>query len=1561
MKRKPLEQANFIKSEFSKYVKSTFVLENNTYRDFFHRELDKAVFTKGPFLKLDLPFVKGRSLNQLIESGKASPLFKEFKELKLDRALYWHQEESFKLINEGENVVVTTGTGSGKTEAFLYPIFNQLLRKIESNAAFGIQALFLYPMNALVNDQLERLRELLKDYPKITFGYFTGDTKENYKYDGTTRDGYIKKYFTDDEIKPPANERLTREEIREKPPHILITNYSMLEYLLVRPKDKEIFNKETLYDWSFMVLDEAHTYRGTLATEISHLLRRLKHYAGKEPQFILTSATLGSYEKDKPRIVKFAEDLTSSRFKEKGIIFAKRIPIDVYKRNHYLKKEEYELLLTEDKKSEAYLNVLKKYKVNNLFDLLKGDQIIHALAAILEITRTFDDAYGLFNAELPEFNERDFENVIELVTSSDVINDDGLTLYDIKYHLFIRTLEGAFISLEPNQKLEITNRKKIDDMWAFEVSTCRYCNTLYIVGKEYRNNDTGEHYIYRTELDLDENYEFYDDLHVDFYLIKDDVKNKLEDISEDFYEYVVCSKCGLAYDKDQNSPPNCECGSEYKVELLKIKQKTNDVKNNLTQCKVCAKYSNKWGVLNRFKIGKDQATALISQMLLQSMDFLEEEKETESSICQVSFFEKRKEKAKKDNYKQFLAFSDSRQQASFYALFLQENLDRFLRKALVLKHKDKIRMSNLINHIETEISEKNLLNDTRSKKFNMDPLRNAMVSVLRELFNTDGVNSLEGMGLISFEPNLDSMLSQIKQEHLEGYLSKVKIEQLKDLLCIVTDNFRTTPAIHYGDLTYDQRTEYLNYRRFQNYITLQKAPAIVGEGPRDPHIRSLFPVRQNSDNSITDYFRRAFELTTEQAKDYIRNIWQLLINFEIIQQNENHQEQYFINLDQYKIINGKDIKWFKCDKCNTLTAHNINETCIKKDCPGTLKSCDPEIYFSDNYYYEQYLKKNIDRIIVEEHTGQIDREEASKLQKRFKNNELNILSSSTTFEMGVDIGSLSTVFMRNIPPTNANYSQRAGRAGRSVDSVGFIVTYVNNNSHDQIYFNDPKPMIDGIVNPPVFSLDNKKITLRHIMAFLLGEFYRGFEYSDKVNGFLEVGQFEFMEYIKKHKNLLEKQIIDLLNDEVIDEFSNYKWYNQLKGDDSLIKEYINKVEADLQNLEEAKDMAINNENFKEVVQINQEIEDIKEQNIVESFSKYNVIPSYGFPINVVPLKIFNKKENRFDRKTNLTRELAIAISEYAPGSEVVVDKQKFKSQYIILPKEKNFLNYQYLVCENKNCNYNEIKIGSDMDVTCPLCQEKVKVTHFIEPVYGFISTDTNLETTILKPAKTYSSEIVYLGKFEEFKNDEYNLIIDDFMILQRKADDKLLILNENPFFYCLKCGYTELNKEKFNLPYYYKEHPLHTGTMCNENKLVKTSLGHIMITDVIKMRINIKMNFSEAISALTAIKNGIISYLQIDVFDINGTLMKDGDSFAFILYDTTYGGSGNVKQLFERNTLLNILDVALESVSGDCCTEDVSCPNCLRNYYNRNYHSDLIRGSAKNIVKTIINKLRYSY
>lgn len=1548
MSKNPLKQAQYIKESFSNYVKSTFVLKNEHYNNDFKNELDNSVLTKGPYLKLELPFKKTYTVDELINIGDLPKSFANVSDIIFNRPLYLHQYKALKRVQNGFNIVVTTGTGSGKTESFFYPILDNLLRKVESGKALtGIHAILLYPMNALVNDQLERLRKHLSTVPEISFGFFTGDTPEKYQrklgngsYEDCNRQQYVMSNFDEDEVKPPSNELLIRREIRDTPPNILITNFSMLEYLLVRPKDSAILSSETLKNWDFMVLDEVHTYRGTLATEVAHLLKRLQAFANKSPQFILTSATLGNTKEDKKGIIEFASKLTSVSYTEPDIIYSDRISPSDYPIKHTVVNADYSEISKKIHENQSIDEVLSKYNVTSLFDLLSQDKNVHLLYEMLKETDTFDNVFNQIKSINPDISIDDFINLINLVT---LAKKDGVNIYDIKYHFLIRTLEGAFISLSPSPKLKISNRQTIDDMWAFEIGSCKYCNTMYIIGKEYNDK------LFRSELDLDENYQNFDDLKVDFYLVKSDVIESLDDITTKFEEYTVCSKCGFLFQNNRYDHHECNCGDEYKVEILKVNNEDYDSKTNLTSCPICEKTSNKTGIINSFKLGKDQSTALISQILLKSMDLFN--KQEQNPNLKIDLFEPSVKLPQKESYKQFLAFSDSRQQASFYALFFQENQNKFLRKALVLKNlTHTMRSDSIISSMERMIEDKKLFTDNSSKS--ISAVKNAYVSVLLELFKSDGVNSLEGLGLLSFEPDFTRIFENISAENLKNNMPKVKYDQLGDLLCIYIDKFRTAPAIDYDNsgLTSEDRKEYLEYRRFDNYVML-KVPPKTG----DNSLRSVLPINSNGANDLTKYLKKTFDLSPDEIDIYAEKIWNILIHdaIKIIELDEKARGK--INFSNFIIYKKEDKLWYSCDKCGNITTHNINNCCVKGDCTGSLYKCNPDELLKDNYYRNEYMEKKIERIVVQEHTGQLTREKGKEYQKGFKNKDINVLSSSTTFEMGVNIGTLDTVFMRNIPPTNSNYAQRAGRAGRSDDSVAFVVTYANHNSHDQIYFNNPVQMIDGKINPPYFKLENNKITIRHIMAFLISQFYRKNNFDDKLGSFINSIYSDFLDYINQNKIELESLLKDAVNNVSFSYFEKFKWLDEMNKEDSLLNNFIINIVTEIENLKKAEEQSKKERLYNDADNYKKQIYRIQNMDIVTGLAKYNVIPGYGFPIDVVPLKIYDRIKKDFNKALDLSRDLSLALSEYAPDSEIIVDKNKYTSRYIILPKDGNLPKYYYYKCNNEKCgkiHINNIRLDSYI---CENCSSNTHEYSFIVPNLGFISDDKNKDNTILKPKKTYASEISYLGSLEPFVTD---LKINDFLLVQQTNDDRLLIVNENPFFSCPTCGYSVLDKKRADLNTFDSPHNTFRGSACHNQKLSKVKLGYIIVTDVIKMRINMPMTYEIALSTITAMLNGITAYLQIDSNDINGIIVSDtDDKYAFIFYDTTYGGAGNVKQLTNKSGLKAMIEKAYNSVNVDCCEENVSCTSCLRNYKNSRNHKHLKRKYARDTLKEILNQL----
>ena len=266
-----IESSKKIANKYQRYLATMFDINDTEYKEIFDKRLhENNIFEKGPYLEVTNSFAKGKSLKQLIEEGLISKDFEKIPRLYEIPNLHYHQEQALRKAINGENLIVSTGTGSGKTECFLLPIINELMREKEQGTLTdGVRAIIIYPMNALANDQIDRLRKTFINYPYISFGCYTGQTQEEQKDALAQYKSLNGKRLDDVRLQNPLkNEILSREEMKERPPHILITNYAMLEYLMLRPNDNVFFDGPLAHNWKFIVLDEAHTYTGSTGIEV---------------------------------------------------------------------------------------------------------------------------------------------------------------------------------------------------------------------------------------------------------------------------------------------------------------------------------------------------------------------------------------------------------------------------------------------------------------------------------------------------------------------------------------------------------------------------------------------------------------------------------------------------------------------------------------------------------------------------------------------------------------------------------------------------------------------------------------------------------------------------------------------------------------------------------------------------------------------------------------------------------------------------------------------------------------------------------------------------------------------------------------------------------------------------------------------------------------------------------------------------------------------------------------------------------------------------------------------
>ncbi|GAA4301250.1 hypothetical protein GCM10023162_02350 [Klenkia terrae] len=489
----PLVASRAVTDTYQRYVKTLVDVRDEAMARSFAAAVDHGgALAKGPYLEATPAYSPGASLADLIDEGVLHRGFASLASaaMPLDRPLYAHQEQAIRKAVAGRNVVVTTGTGSGKTESFLIPIINRLVtEEAQGSLGPGVRALLLYPMNALANDQVKRLRTLLSAHPRLTFGRYTGETKER------TADALAQ--FTALNPGQPrlSNEVLSREEMRAAPPHILLTNYAMLEYLLLRPLDLALFQGDR---WAFVALDEAHVYDGAKGAEIAMLLRRLHDRVGggRKLQCIATSA---SVQGRPTQIMDFARKLFASPFEwidddvtRQDLVTASRVASPTESTWGPLTPDQWSALRGAEDPAGAVLSYAPASSQGlDPAQLLDEEASVVALKRLLtDGPQTVADIAGRMfpGRPQPQSIVRDL-----VAVASATLDSTGNPVLSARYHQFIRATEGAFTCLSTaGPHVQLARHERCPDCTAacFEFGSCQRCGAVYLAGSlEQRDQD----------------------------------------------------------------------------------------------------------------------------------------------------------------------------------------------------------------------------------------------------------------------------------------------------------------------------------------------------------------------------------------------------------------------------------------------------------------------------------------------------------------------------------------------------------------------------------------------------------------------------------------------------------------------------------------------------------------------------------------------------------------------------------------------------------------------------------------------------------------------------------------------------------------------------------------------------------------------------------------------------------------------------------------------------------------------------------------------------------------
>ena len=1514
----PIGTSDAIKKTYQRYLSNLLPLKDDDLVSGIRQAVERhGVTSRGPLLEATPPFRQGATLQELVDEGVLTSTFARLfsQHLPGHRPLHLHQEQSIRKAAAGRNLVIATGTGSGKTESFLVPVLDSLMREHETEGLGpGVRAILLYPMNALANDQLKRLRQLLAAVPEITFGRYTGDTLAD---PSKARDAFVAQTGNN----PLPNELLSREEMQQAPPHLLLTNYAMLEYLLLRPADMSLFEGDHAGTWSHVIVDEAHVYDGIKGAEIAMLLRRLRRRVLPQGQLqcLASSATVGD---DPDAVAAFGRGLFGTQFEwvdddpsRQDVVRASRLEVPQASGWGPLPPQQYrELVRDPEPATWAERNELPP--VANEATMLSLQR---------RLARGPQDVSELATALYPDLPPHEAEvATATLVLAGHRVLDprSGAPTLSARYHLFMSAVEGAFTCLGPHgPHLHLSRHEECPTCGdpAFELAACKRCGQVHLPGRLARR---GQHTLFAPRRHPADSTHWL--VVGDFSLLDDeddDINVTDGGKSLGLEKAVLCTACSCLTDVPVSACPSCHERDGLRT-VTRI-----DAGHELKQCGSCGGRSARQ--IRRFASGADATAAVLASSLYEQLP-------ADPSVHHPG------------EGRRLLLFSDSRQQAAFAAPYLQITYNELLQRRLVMMALERMPDEQFASGDVTVSvrQEANRHGAFAEYESGLAQRRQVATWVHRELIDGDERQGLEGTGLVRValvrpaapppRPLLDLGLAE---------------DEAWDLLEELVHTLRYQGAVSPVDDLVDFADPILEPRNRAVFVRKDGSDA-------KRSVLSWRPSGAARRNRRTDLMERVLERlgpVDVTSGDLLAGIWDFLTSERgpgwLVREPDRR-------LGVVYRVDSESIRWqrasalmpmWSCSVCRRQTPRSVRGVCPTNGCRGSLTPVAQNA--DDNHYSVLYRTMPVRPLRAEEHTAQLSNDLASEIQQDFLEGRVNVLSCSTTFELGVDVGELQSVLLRNVPPSTANYVQRAGRAGRRTDSAALVVTFAQMRSHDQGMFARPEAMIKGTVRAPVVVDDNVRVDRRHAHSVVLSAFlreqavnrrrqYRTAQDFFRPTGGESTGLHELRSYLDPPPSHVLDDLEAVLPADVAAaiDVRSQAWITELMALlDGASDEYL----ADRRFFENAQADAVGEQKFKQAEAIKKVLNNINSQQLLAYLARRNVLPKYGFPVDTVELRV-SRDADRVAAQLDLSRDLTVAINEYAPGSAIVARGKVIRSAGVYRFPQRDLVVRNYGLCSQ--CDHLEVS-NEPLGGSCPECgsnRSGVRTT-FVKPEFGFVAARTVDRVRATRPVSRWLSRLHVLDTGEEQAGGSANtpLGVVTWRVCVRAT---LCVLNEGPnrsrYAICDWCGDGVPGHEQAGPKARRKPHvrPL-TGREC-EGTRTRHALAHDYQTDALFIRVPNLATTEQARSLLYAILAGAADALEIARDDIDGTILV-ARSNEIALFDTVPAGAGLVRRIAEH--LDEVLAAAHRRVAECDCGQETSCYRCLRVYRNQAFHEDLRR------------------
>lgn len=1621
-------------------------------------ETRRSPLLKGPYVSLSRTFEEGISVADAIKEGWLHP---HLQQLISHPHLYGHQEQAIRAITGGKTTLVSTGTGSGKTECFLYPIISRCLQLRDDGAPPGISAVIVYPMNALADDQMDRLRELLAG-TGIRFGIYTGALKEHTRDakgfrlpEGSTATDYRRRLkkernkpdSRDRQVIHPPEENISREEMRDpqKRPRLLLTNVKQLELLLTRQKDIEMFDDASL---DHLVFDEAHTFRGSMGAETACLIRRLRAYCGKKPEettCVATSATI--VDPKDPDSSNAGRQFAARFFGVKAD--AVELVGELYQPDVWAAESERAVPpALNGKPSDHLTKVLEAVEMEEadagktiamMFMFALGVKIREAdwrLSLFQELSRNelLFQMVGLLNQakNLETLSEELTKKIGRPVSDEEVLlwlalgaasRKEERPLVRPVIHTFVRGMGGAVVSFptgvkEPKLNLSAESVPTDEKLGAvpktFPVLSCTTCGQHYF---EHWASDFKLSGI-RVEggLALDGDRQFWEAcdeanggkrlILIDRLIAQDEDDDSQPHRTEEVF---LCRACGGVH-----SHPEKACkGCGRKDTLLKIYAVYTSPKDEgrLSSCLCCKAKSRRVFGQSREPARPVRATT-VSDVHVLGQNMLHYA-----------------------NRKRLLVFADNRQDAAFQAGWMQDHSRRYRLRALVYEHlkQGELSIGDLVAWLDDRLeNDDSLSNAIAPEVWRAHRKKGAVVEhqKARKFFLRSQVYREMAMGVrqrIGLEPwgRLQVRYSPLDNSHgfFEKWASKLKLdarELLKGVELLLDRERRSAFLLLDRENHIFTRLWKEGMREIQRgFIPLiPGAPKGLVLNRSTTHNENRIRQWMGSGNSIVRQAMNKWGVAPGEQVEFGEDLWRYLtaetgILVETPLLNSRNEAlpacdgAHQIDGDLVLISASEERGLFRCKTCRqSYNKRPPLDKCIAHYCQGEVAWEEEK----DNNYDLQVLDREFTMIRPREHSAQVPQADRTIAEQHFKGkgDAVNCLVCTPTLELGVDIGQLDSVLMRNVPPLPANYHQRTGRAGRR-HRMAVNLTYARPASHDRAFFEEPEKLLNGVILPPRFNLSNPVLVRHHGHAALLTTLFRLVRRTDGTVGESEKESLKnvlaetfpsqirpfffdssgrlldspksiaaFSAILSKHRTLLvdaidsaftqgwpledgaviERQILETLFDEAaqqLEEIIERIWQR--------LRWHINQMDRLRQ--EEARQGVLSDEeqafrrrceNFVKKIKgegrrARAANEGFDDTNIYAVLAAEGWLPGYGLEAGSIVGSAIRSISSMSRDDFDLPRPSAMAVREYVPGNLIYANGERYTPRLFRLPPEEPTL---FSVDFERQSVVEVDKAGGGLSATTikamPICDVEM-------PHLSHISDDEDFRFQVPVMIAGLEQKRHDGGEAYKWESAPVFLRRNVHMRLVNLGTRERIAKDEPGYPVCLISGQSRS-------PYASQAEIDNFRETHIERYGKSPEMSLCFFADVVAESIKIH-NFDDqqaAYSVGEALRLAGALTLDMEPEDLQLLVIPQSaeeDRVDLVIYDPMLGGSGLLRQMIANWPKL--VKAAISLVTGCPSLCESSCPDCLQRFRNAFYHRFLDRHVAKDYFKEAGDSLIHTH